>query len=185
MSEIRGLVLESRVEYVETRHGRNVWVNIVKSLPEPIGQAVGEQVFISNLYPFYLLKELDNAIGEVIQEPLEKLFKEIGAFHAGKIMDRYFFNYLDKRNPAGMLRQIKNLYGTLWNIGTCEVEENDSKNFTLSFHYKEDIYKSYCWFMQGFLSTSVEMCGGKAVRLSEGKCGAMDEDVCEYHLQWK
>ena len=57
MSDIRGLIIQSRLEYIENIAESNTYGQVMQKLSEPARQAIGEQVFLTNLYPFYLLNE--------------------------------------------------------------------------------------------------------------------------------
>ena len=76
---------------MEKINNKDAYNQILKRLSEPVRNAVGEQVFMSNLYPFHLLKDLDLAIGESFKKPLESIFKDIGENYAILILDRLSF----------------------------------------------------------------------------------------------
>jgi len=184
MSDIKGLVFQSRLDYLENMAENNAYQQMMKKLPDPVRQAVGEQVFPSNLYPFHLLQNMDNALGASVSQPLENIFREIGARHAEGIIDRYFYNYEEARNPQKFLEQFGRLYSYLWDFGTYSYQKTGDRNAQVTFGYDEDIHKSYCWFMQEFLKKGVGICGGNAVKLNEKECEAEDGESCLYELQW-
>ena len=184
MSDIRGLVIQSRLEYLEKIAGNDTYNLVLQQLSEPVRQAVGEQVFPTNLYPFHLLRDLDSAIGSSIEKPLETVFREIGNNYAIIILDRYFFNYVKSQNPQNFLAQMGNLYHYLWNFGKYTYEKVDNNSTKIKLDYDEDIHKPYCWFIQEFLKKGVELCGGKSVELTEMDCEAEDNKTCVYRLSW-
>ena len=185
MSDILGIVIQSRLDYLEKAGGNGVLNEVLQKLSESVRQAVGEQVFLTNLYPFHLLRELDLAIGESLNKPMETIFREIGSGFADTVLDRYFYNYVDARNPHKFLAQIKNLYPYLWRFGTYSYRKENAGKALLRFEYDEDIHKPYCWFMQEFLKKGVEICGSTGVQLAEKECEAENGDACVYQLQWK
>ncbi len=185
MSNIKGLVIQSRLDYLENRNDQNLMRMVLQKLSEPARQAVGEQVFLTNLYPFHILRELDAVLGENLGQPLEEVFREIGEHFAVTILDRYFYNYIETQNPQAFLAQIKNLYPYLWDFGRYSYRKSNNHSASVRFEYDEDIHKPYCWFMQAFLKKGVTICGGKAVTLREESCGAEDGEACVYLLAWK
>ncbi len=185
MSDIKGLVIQSRLDYLESLNDPNLVRTVLQKLSEPTRQAVGEQVFLTNMYPFRILRELDAVLGENLGQPLENVFRAIGEHFAGTILDRYFYNYVETQNPQAFLAQIKNLYPYLWDFGQYLYRKSNNHSATVRFEYDEDIHKQYCWFMQAFLKKGVEICGGKSVNLSEDACGAEDGEACVYVLEWK
>ncbi len=185
MSDIRGLVIQSRLEYIENMENGNIHAKVLQKLSDPARNAVGEQVFLTNLYPFHLLKDLDEAIGESLDVSLESIFRDIGQRTAPVVLDRYFFNYIQDHNPHGFLAQLARLYPYLWNFGKYFYSKSDNGNATVQLTYDEDIHKPYCWFMQALLKKGVEICGAQNAALQEVQCEAEDGESCLYHLSWK
>jgi uncharacterized protein (TIGR02265 family) len=185
MSDIRGLIIQSRLEYIESMENGTMHSRILHKLNDPVKNAVGEQVFLTNLYPFHLLKDLDNAIGESLDIPLESIFRDIGQRTAPLLMNRYFFNYTQARNPHGFLAQLARLYPYLWNFGKYFYSKSDDEGATVQLVYDEDIHKPYCWFMQSLLQKGVEICGVTGANVREIQCEAEDGESCTYHLSWK
>ncbi|UCF62829.1 MAG: TIGR02265 family protein [bacterium] len=185
MSDIRGLIIQSRLDYVENHRDTQIYQQLLHKLDEPVRNAIGEQVFITNLYSFHVLKDLDSALGEVTQMPLENLFREIGERSAPLLLDRYFYNYIQNQDPHGFLAQIGRLYDQLCHFGRYSYVKTGKQEADITFDYDEDIHKSYCWFIQTLLKKGVEVCGGKSVSLKEKLCLAEDGEACRYHLTWK
>ena len=184
MSDVRGLIIQSRLDYIEEIKDSNVYTKVMQKLSEPVRQAIGEQVFFTNLYPFYLLKDLDIAIVESLNESLESIFQDIGEKYAELIMDRYFYNYIESKSPQKFLAQMGNLYSYLWNFGKYSYEKSNNNSAKIEFEYDEDIHKAYCWFMQSFLNKGIAMCGGQSIELKEIQCEADDGDACIYDISW-
>ena len=185
MSDIRGLIIQSRLDYIENQENGVKYQQIFQKLSEPVRQAIGEQVFLTNLYSFHLLKELDSVLGEATKMPLESLFIEIGEQSAPLMLDRYFYNYIQNKNPQGFLAQIARLYSHICDFGKYTYSKTGETKADITFDYDEDIHKPYCWFIQTILVKGVELCGGKSVVLKENQCEAEDGESCQYHLSWK
>jgi uncharacterized protein (TIGR02265 family) len=185
MSDIRGLIIQSRLEYIESLAESNTYGQVMQKLSEPARQAIGEQVFLTNLYPFYLLKDLDSAIGESLNIPLESIFRNIGEKHADVITDRYFYNYVESKAPHKYFKQLGTLYHNLWHFGKYAYKKINQKSVEIKFDYDEDIHKPYCWFINSFLEKGLVICGGKSIEISELQCEAEDGESCIYLLKWK
>ncbi len=185
MSEIRGLMINSRIDYLESLPDSGIYQRVMQRLPEAVRQNIGEQIFLTNMYPFQVLKELDAAIAEVLNSPLESIFRDIGKRSATRAVDQYFFNYIQSRQPQGFLAQIGNLYPHLCNFGEYFYQKSDQNSARIKLSYNEDIHKAYCWFVQSFLQNGVDMCGGKEVILKEVECEADDGESCRYEIHWQ
>jgi uncharacterized protein (TIGR02265 family) len=184
MSDIRGIIIQSRLDFLENHPDTNLSQQVIQKLGEPAKQAIGEQVFLTNLYPFHLLKDLDSAIVESFDISLKELFKEIGSKTALVMMDRYFFTYIQQKNPQGLLAQIERVYPYVWDFGKYSYNKSGNTEASIKFDYDEDIHKSYCLFIQFFLESSVNICGGKSVKIEEIECEAEDGESCRYKITW-
>lgn len=185
MSEIRGLMINSRIDYLESLPDSTVYQKVMQRLPESVRQNIGEQIFLTNLYPFQVLKELDAAMAEVLDSSIESLFRSMGKRSATRAVDQYFFNYMQSRNPHGFLSQITRLYPYLCNFGEYFYQKSDQTSARIRLSYNEDIHKPYCWFVQSFLQNGIEICGGKKVVLQEVECEADAGESCRYEVQWE
>ncbi|MFZ0389909.1 MAG: TIGR02265 family protein [Calditrichia bacterium] len=184
MGEIRGLLIQSRLDYLENLKDKP-FSRVMQKLPESARQAVGEQVFTTNLYPFQLLQELDSAIAGSTEIPQEQVFREMGRNYASTIMNRYFFNYMEAANPQKFLAQLGNLYNYLWNFGSLKYQKQDPNSANVEFTYDQEVHKGYCWFMQQLLTEGLKMCGAKQVEIQETVCSSDDGDTCRYQIKWQ
>ncbi len=187
MSEIRGLILQSRFEFLEEKIGSQAIRLLLEKLSPASKQIIEEQIFPVNKYPFQLLKEIDSVIPQIISEPLEKIFRDMGKYFSPIIVDKYFYNYIESRNPAGFLHHMEKLYFYLWDFGqyNCTPSAKNNNEYDVHLNYEIDIHKPYCWFMQAFLTQGVEICGASNVTLKEIKCEAENDEECLYRIKWK
>lgn len=185
MNDIQGVVLLSRFEYLEKKLGAQAVSQLVKKLPEHLQHSVQEQIFPVNRYPFQLVQEIDALIPQLIAEPLEQIFREIGTMFAQNLIEKYFFNYLESKDPAKLISQIGNLYGYLWGFGQYHVVSLKNGEARVDYIYEMDIHKPYCWFTQEFLIKGLQMCCGSSVSITELMCAAETEDRCSYKLIWE
>ncbi len=186
MKNIKGLIIQFRLEFIEERLGADAFKNFIHSLSLPTQEILRSPVLPSSSYSFSILKEIDERLPQVIDKPLEPLFREIGAYSAPKIVDRYFYNYVSSREPRKFLFQYQRLYPILWGFGKVTVEESAQQDhqFDVSFSYEQDIHKPYCWFMQSFLEHAVRFVGAPSVTLIERECDAENGERCWYQIQW-
>jgi uncharacterized protein (TIGR02265 family) len=184
MSDIKGLMIHSRLDYVENLPDRQQYQRLLQHLGDSVRQSIGEQVFLTNSYPFSLLKELDTAIGEILNSTPESIFRDIGKRSANLVLYQYFFNYVQSQNPHGFLAQIEKLYPYMCNLGQYFYQKTDQKSARLKFIYDADIHKPYCWFIQEFMQTGIEICCGGKVTLKEIQCEADDGESCMYEVSW-
>ncbi len=185
MRDVRGLILLSRYDFLESELDGNALKQLSEMLSPRTREMVTEQIFPVNRYPFSVLKEIDQIIPQMVSLPLEKLFRQIGKNFAAVIVDRYFYNYRVAHQPDKFLVQFKNLYHHLWGVGAFEYNFQDRNHVTLTFEYEEDIHKPYCWFLQEFFRESIRLCGATEVWLKELECDAENGEKCRYKISWR
>ncbi len=186
MKNIKGLIIQLRMEFLEERIGVDAIKGFLGLLSMPAQEILRSPVLPSSGYSFSILRELDEKLPQVIDMPLENLFREIGNYSAPKIVDRYFYNYVENRQPARFLEQFQRLYPILWGFGSVQVfPAEDEGGYYVQFFYEQDIHKPYCWFMQNVLTRSISIVGGESVVLNEKECDAENGEKCWYHIRWK
>jgi uncharacterized protein (TIGR02265 family) len=185
MSEIRGLIIQTRMDYLEKTKIQLVHKKVLDKLPESTRFAIGEQIFLTNLYPFRFLNELDQAIDETMEQPSEIIFRDIGNHCAHTILDRYFYNYIESKDPQKFLAQISHLYAKLWNFGTYSLNTFTENDVEVVYSYQEKIHSQYCLYLEAFLKTGVELCGGKNVSIIELDCKGKECFSCRFRLTWE
>ena len=186
MKNIKGLIIQLRMEFLEEQIGGEAIKGILSLLSMPAQEILRSPVLPSSGYSFSILRELDEKLPQVIDRPLENLFRDIGSYAAPKIVDRYFYNYVENRLPSRFLEQFQRLYPILWGFGNVQVFPDDGgEGYMVQFFYEQDIHKPYCWFMQNLLTQSITIVGGKSVALIEKECDAENGEKCWYHIRWK
>lgn len=185
MSEIRGLIIQSRMDYLESIAKNHFYKQVFKKLPEPTQHVIGEQIFLTNMYPFHFLKEIDTIIAKTVNKSQKEIFKEMGELFSQKFLDRYFFNYLESQTPQKFLAQLANLYAYLWNLGKYNYQKISDRGALVNFRGEEKVYKDYCLFLGAFLKKGIELCGGKNVQIIEKDCGNEECPACGFEVTWE
>ncbi len=184
MSQIKGLIIQSRLSYIENYLDNTDLRAINEKLSPSVNQILLEQVFRVNKYPFSLLKELDDALSRVVSESPQQLFSRVGADFAEVLLDRYFFNYVEAKKPQKLLAQLGRLYDKLWGFGHYEFRAEKDHEAEIQISYDEEVHEAYVWFMEAFLTASVEICTGKKAVLNKVKSEGQNAYNYVCHIGW-
>ena len=185
MSGIRGVVFHSRLDYIQKHLDAIAFKKAGEGLSSQARQIIFDQIFMVNIYPFSVLKELDQILPRVSKLPGEKLFREMGREFAHSILDRYFFNYIESQKPHKFLAQFQKLYDNLWALGRYEVRVEENQKAQVTLTCEEEVYPEYTWFMEEFLKTAVEICNGKSVTVKRLPEAASTEESQVFSISWK
>ncbi|RMG67744.1 MAG: hypothetical protein D6715_04020 [Calditrichaeota bacterium] len=185
MADIRGLVLQSRFDFLEQEQGEGAVQRLKERLTPEHLPMVAEQIFPVNLYPFALLQDIDRALLEVTGTPEEALFSRVGS-HLGLLLaDRYFYNYIEGQNPQGLLDQLGRLYPYLIYLGGYTVAHSGQGQSRVAIHYPEPIHRPYCLALQHALAAMLTRCRAEALTWQEDTCAAQQAEACHYRFQWQ
>ena len=184
MNGIRGLVFHSRFEYIKKNFEPALIKRLADNLSPNARHFILEQVFPVNHYAFEILKELDEQLLRLSPLSEEELFSEIGKDFAKIILDRYFFNYVEAQQPQRFLAQFQKLYPELWGFGAFEYDADNDHHARLIFDYEEEVHPGYQRFMEAFLKTAIEICGGKDVQVINTSKTPSNNGRYTYSLKW-
>ncbi len=186
MKTIKGLIVQLRLDYLEEHLDPEGYKRFLGALSPHTQEVLKTPVPPSNSYSFSIIQEIDEKLPQFIDLPLEALFRDIGRHAAPKIVDRYFYNYVETREAKKFLEQFQRLYPILWGFGTVTAKAVDSHPvvFDIQFFYDQDIHKPYCWFMQSFLESALSLFEKDHIQLTEKECDAENGDKCWYRIQW-
>ncbi|GEM_PF-2330066 len=185
MNGIRGLVFHSRFDYIKKHFEPATLKALADQLSSQTRHFIFDQVFPVNNYPFQYLEELDTQLANISSQPDAQLFSEIGQEFARIILDRYFFNYVEAREPARFLAQFEKLYPELWGLGEIRVELENDHRAQITFEYEEPVHPPYQIFIEAFLKTAIEICGGKGVKINPISQPAPNNGHYAYILEWE
>jgi len=184
MPEIRGLIIQSRLNFLEKLSDPKLIKKTLQKLPEDIRYEISEQIFPVNAYPFRYLVAIDEALIASIPMDPNAIFEQIGAQFSDLVIDRYFHLYSELKAPTRFLNLLSELYCTLWGFGQYQPDTSEYSAH-LKFLYEVAIPKSFCLFQQSFLKHSMEHCGVRKLKLIERECMSDNGKRCVYDLEWK
>lgn len=182
MIGIKGVVILTRFDYIESTFGKNKLKEIIGRVnPDregPLNQPIG----ISKDYPEILLGTLDNLIKTELLENEESRFLEIGYWSARHLMPRYLQIYIDDKNPEGFLNQMVRLRDVLIGLGEMTLADMTKKSKVIHISYGQPFIESVRLSELGFLVEGCSLCGGKNVKWDE--LSRTDTSV-EYQISWE
>jgi hypothetical protein len=186
MPPIRGLVLMSRLEYLERRFGTETHRNFLKKISTENLNFIKQPLEGAMSYPDTILGTIDQLLFEDFFDRDAGQFKELGKWSAENFMYRFFSQYVDERKPVEFLSQYGRLRYYLIGAGEMLLQPVSADRLNLSIDYGQKIPKSVCLSEQGFIEGGLEQCGAKQVVLREDSCASTSEDfTCHFSVRFK
>jgi uncharacterized protein (TIGR02265 family) len=182
--KIRGAVLKPRLLFIEENFGLGALDKVLEVLPETDRSLLQKIILHAGWYPFEVSERLDKAIVDVLGKGDRKIFEDIGRKSAHANLTGVHKTFLLAGNPQAFLEQAKTIYKFYYDTGNREYRSTGPQSGTLTTHDAESFSRAECLTVIGWHKEALEMCGAKNVSISETKCRAKGDPVCEYELAW-
>jgi predicted hydrocarbon binding protein len=186
MSQIKGLVLLSRFDYLDYKKGLNTVKEFLKKISTPETNFVRQPVIGANLYPENILVIVDEVLlKEYFDGDIEE-FRRMGEWTAHGIISRYFNIYLEEQKPIDFLAQFARLRDVLVGSGDMIITVQGAKSVDVTIDYGQPIPRSICLSEQGFIAEGLKMCGAKEVDVKEIASASDGQSLASiYHISFK
>ena len=186
MGTIKGLVLLTRIEYIENHFGTEKYFEFLKKISTPEENFTRRTVDGSYSYPEETLVKIDELLLQDYFENDTKKFFELGKWNAQRMIPKFFNLYIDEKNPAEFLMQYNRLRDFLIGSGTMNLQVFNNKSFGIQIDYEQPIPESVCFSEKGFIVEGIKMCSGKEPVIEEiSPSSESNEFVYYYNIKIK
>lgn len=186
MGTIKGLVLLSRMEYLDNKYGEEEYKKFLKKISTPEENYERRPIDGSNNYQESTLTKIDEILLEDYFKGDINKFINIGKWNAQKLMHKYFNLYLEEQKPGNFLFQYNRLRPFLIGSGAMQIKTLKENSYKIIIDYEQTIPRSVCLSEQGFISEGIEMCGGNNLEIIEFECASTPpEFICSYQINLK
>lgn len=182
--QVRGSILRARKLFCEEHFGSGAWDKILEVLPESDRVVLRGILLPAGWFPFEISERLDRAIVDVLGKGDPKIFEDIGRKSARENLSGIHKTFLQAGNPQAFLEQTKTIYKFYYNAGSREYVSTGTNSGVLTTTEAETFSVADCLTVVGWHKEALEMCGAKNVVISETKCRARGDSVCEYRVSW-
>jgi hypothetical protein len=186
MSQIKGLVLLSRFDYLDHKHDLNTLKEFLKKISTPEANFVRQPVIGANFYPENILVMVDEVLlNEYFGGNIDE-FREVGIWSARSIVSRYFNIYLEEQKPLDFLSQFARLRDALIGSGEMTVSVHGANSADVTIDYGQPVPRSICLSEQGFLAEGLRLCGAREVNVQEIATASDGQALAsKYHISFK
>lgn len=161
MATIKGIVLLSRIEYIENHFGTEEYFEFLGKISTPEENFSRRPVDGSNNYPEATLVKIDELLlREYFKNDINKFF-ELGKWNAQRLVPKFFNLYVDEKNPVEFLMQYNRLRDFLIGSGTMKLEVISEKSFSIEIDYEQPIPETVYLSEKGYIVEGIKMCSGK------------------------
>jgi uncharacterized protein (TIGR02265 family) len=182
--EIKGAILESRMQFVRDRFGADALEGVLGALSNSDQGVLRKPINPSGWYNFQICQRLDDAIVQVIGKGDARLFEEMGAASAQQNLNGVQKFYLDPGNPQGFMLRAPLIYNVYYDKGWRDYKATGPTSGIMTTFEAETYSAADCMTVMGWYKQALKMCGARAVEIVEETCRSRGGDCCRYVLSW-
>lgn len=181
---VKGSVIASRLAFVRSELGADGLERVRARLPDSDAQMLTGIVVPIAWYPFDLCERLDRAIVDVLDGD-EQVFRKLGERSAVDNLGSLHRVYLHERDPQALLERAASIYRLYYDTGHREYERISDRKAVLRTIGSRTFSRADCLTVVGWHCKAIELCGGKNPVVTETRCRARGDEVCEYVCEWE
>ena len=182
MSGIKGVVILTRFDFIESNYGKETLKSFFPKIKFEDYETLRQPVIISKEYPEIILSAIDKAMLKEFFNGQVAQFAQLGEWNARHVLPRYFQNYIDEKNPSGFLWQMSRMRPILIGLGDMYITSFDKTDFGIHISYGQPYTKAVQLSELGYLEEGCRLCGAKNIKSEELK---RSDTSIEYQISWK
>lgn len=185
MANVKGSAVQSRALWVSLNHGDEGLRRLAAEVKPVTREALQTRADKARWYPFEVFVDLNESIDRVFGKGDMALVKELGRFGAeANLTTVYRLFYV-----IGTVKWIIDRAARLWDLhydsGRLIVVRHPGNEVGLRIVGFQTPHRTHCLSVAGWAERSVELSGGKDVKLDEPSCRARGDDECLFHATWR
>ena len=184
-NRIKGGVIKARLEFVRARAGEAGLDEVLARLPREDQEILRGWILPITWFPLDLNLRLDDAIAAVMSPgDREQIFVQMGRASADSNLGGPQRPYVREGDPHFLLRATPQIYAAYYKVGRRTYERTGETSAVLRTYDAENVNPTDCLTVVGWHERAIELCGGKAVKVTETLCRTRGDPHCEYHCEW-
>ncbi len=182
---VKGGVIKARLEFVRGRAGEAGLESVMSRLSREDQEVLRGWILPTTWYPLDLNLRLDDAIAAVLSAgDRDRVFVEMGRASADSNLGGPQRPYLREGDPHYLLRATAGIFLAYYQAGRRTYERTGDTSAVLRTYEAENVTRTDCLTVVGWHQRAIELCGGKAVRVTETLCRTRGAPHCEYRCEW-
>ncbi|MFQ5718855.1 MAG: TIGR02265 family protein [Acidobacteriota bacterium] len=183
MSNVKGSVLLSRLDFVREQFGEEGLARLLDALSEE-DRRVTTKLLPAQWYTFDLGERIDSAVMNVLGKGAADTFLRLGFQSADVNLAGVHSVFVHAGDPHGLLRRAPAIYQLYYDTGHRTYEQTGENSCRLTTFDSEGFSEADCYTVIGWHQRAVEICGGENVEVDHVRCRARGDAVCQYEISW-
>ncbi|HPR62673.1 MAG TPA: hypothetical protein PK014_00495 [Thermoanaerobaculia bacterium] len=185
MIKAKGPILKSVLKYIKGHLGESGYEAFLKTLPEDIQKVLARPILTSEFYPSDIIVGIMDAYVKQGDLDAAKVFHDMGRVSADEGFTGIYKIFLKVGSPAMMIRQAPLIFKSYYSQGKMEAEVVSKNDANVKITGAEFGHPALCTRITGFIERTMELSGGKSVRLTHTKCESRGDDEEFWYGLWE
>lgn len=184
MARVKGSTVTARLQYLESKFGRDAKTRIVASLKPEHRRVLEDGVLPHQWVPFELFVDLNVEIDRVHGNGDLALCEEMGAHGAEANLPTLYRVFYKLGTPMFIFRKAARLWEVHYDSGRLVPLQEGPTTVRLKIIDFETPHRSHCLSVLGWATRSIELSGAKVTERSEARCRTRGDNACELVATW-
>ena len=185
MAQVKGSAILARLQFVETKFGREARERLVYSLSGASRDAVHAGVLPHQWAPYSLFIEVNVEIDRLFGKGDLALCYEMGRFGAEVNLPTLYRIFYRLGSPMFIFRKAARLWEVHYDSGRIVPVQDAERIIRVKILDFDEPHRAHCLSVLGWAARSVEMSGATLVRADEERCRLRGDGACEMVCEWK
>jgi len=182
---VKGSALASRVLWVDLGHGSAGMERLMAACGPALRADIERGINKARWYPFEHFVELNTVVDKVFGRGDRTLVRQLGRYGADATLTTIYRLFYKVGTVQWILGRAVRLWSAHYDSGYLEVATRGLRGAVLRVRGFSTPDKVHCLAVEGWAERSVELSGGKKVRVHESKCRTEGSDCCQFDVVWE
>jgi hypothetical protein len=182
--QIKGTALGSVQRYVQEHFGEEQWRALLAALTPGERQPIEGGILVSAWYPFALFIRMVQVAQAQLGTRVARLHHEMGRAAADYGLTTFHKLFYKVGSPQFIITRAAKVWRTYYTSGEMIVPVCESGHAVVELAGFEEPARELCERLPGFFERTVELSGGREVRLVHDTCVHRGGTTCRYESWW-
>ena len=182
--QIKGTALGSVQRYVHEHFGEDEWRAMVAALAPAERQPIEHGILVSAWYPFGLFIAIVRAAEAQLGTRVPRLHREMGRAAADYGLTTLYKIFFKVGSPQFIITRSAKVWRTYYTSGDMTVPVCEDGHAVVELVGFEEPARELCERLPGFFERTVELSGGREVRLIHDVCVNRGASTCRFESWW-
>ena len=184
MRQIRGIMLNAWLSFLKEKYGEDKVLAAIKALPQEDKIHLEKSVLDASWYPVEMTRVLGKVQSAVAGR--DEFAEELGSYMAHYAFSGAYKVFLTN-DPLTQAKKIMSVSEYFYrNVHKLEIEGTSPTSCVVRYRTSQGRPSAItCRNRRGWWTRTLEMAGGKNVKVVHPECMASGKEYCEFHINWE